>query len=510
MTHSLTEAISELVSDQGVSQELIQKTVERALLVAYKKTFGTDENAVIRFSETNVELFAQKKIVEIVEDDSLEISLEEALKLDNECELGDHLLIEIDPKLFGRLAIQTAKQNAKQTLRDIQHDALFSEYKEKIGAMVVGYYQREKKGAIFIDLGNVEGILPKRFQSPRESYRQGDRIKALIYKVERAQSELQIVLSRTHPEFVKRIFEFEVPEIFDRTLEILKVTREPGYRTKVIVRSNRSEVDPVGACVGVRGVRILSVIRELEGEKIDIIKYSPDPRELIKNSLAPATVKNIILTNEEAKQALVVVPESQLSLCIGKMGLNVRLTSRLTDWNLDVKTEAQFEEMDISSTSSLTASSLFSEISEEEISDVSELPNITDDLVSLLRANNITRIEDLVSLDSTTIRALKGFTEADAQTLEGIIREGIEVLDSELSEEAASDDEEDSEDLTVDKLPNIDTAVLEKLTQSGFKYIVDLISTSDQELKENAKLTEDEFAELKQIIEESVNVVDEE
>ncbi len=506
MIGGLKESITELVSDKGVSRELIQRTIERALLAAYKKTFGTDENAVVKFSSVDetVELFAQKTIVNEIEDEVIEILLEDALQLDDQCELGDSLLIEVDPKHFNRLAIQTAKQSAKQALRDIQHDTLFSEYKEKVGAMVVGYYQREKQGTIYIDLGNTEGILPKRFQSPRESYHVGDRIKALIYKVERTQTELQIILSRTHPEFVRRIFELEVPEIFDHTLEILKITREPGYRTKVIVRSNRREVDPVGACVGVRGVRILSVIRELEGEKIDIIKYSPDPRELIKNSLAPATIKHILLLDEEQRQALVVVPENQLSLCIGKMGLNVRLTSRLTDWSIEVKTEEQFKEMDISNSSQYMASALFTEEESEEISDVSELPNITDDLVSLLNANNITRIEDIVSLDVDTMRTLKGFTESDVQTLEKILKEGIEVVDSD------DPTEEDSNELTVDQLPDIDQEIVSKLKRAGYKHIIDLVNAVDLELKERSELTEEEFQELKQIIEDSVNVIDEE
>ena len=322
MASGLADAIRSIVQDRGISEDLVKKTIEDFLLAAYKKKYGQCDNAVVRFDEEGdeVALFARKQIVEDVYDEVAEIAIEEALELNEECELGDELLIEINPQEFDRVAVQSAKQKAKQTLRDIQKDTLYSEFQEKVGEMIIGYYQRERNGNIFVDLGRVEGILPKRYQSPREIYRPNDRIKALIYEVNKTPSGLQIVLSRTHTDFVRRIFELEVPEVYDKTVEIFKIVREPGYRTKLAVYSNRDDVDPVGACVGMKGVRIQAIVRELEGEKIDILKYDNNYRDFIKNALSPAEVDTVVVLDEAKRQALAVVDENQLSLAIGKQG----------------------------------------------------------------------------------------------------------------------------------------------------------------------------------------------
>ncbi len=434
MSSDMAQAIKQLVQDKGISEELILKTIESSLLAAYKKKFGTTENAVIRFSEdgTDVTLFAQKKIVEKVEDPVLEISLEEALQYNDECEIGDELLIEINPKDFDRVAIQSAKQKAKQTLREIQKDTLYSEFKDKVGEMIIGYYQRERNGNIYVDLGKTEGILPKKYQSPREIYRPNDRIKALIYEVNKTPSGLQIILSRTHTDFVRRIFELEVPEIYDRTIEIFNIVREPGYRTKIAVYSNREDVDPVGACVGLKGVRIQAVVRELEGEKIDILRYDPDPRIFVKNALSPAEVTQVIILDEAKKQVLAVVPDDQFALAIGKQGLNVRLANRLVDWNIDVKTETQFSEMDIAVEAKRAVSALFSE--EEEIVKISELPGITEEMVETLKKNGIEDIETLISYNEEELAALEGMTAEDAKKLSEIIKENVEVVEEEIEE----------------------------------------------------------------------------
>ncbi|MCX7657023.1 MAG: transcription termination factor NusA, partial [Treponemataceae bacterium] len=306
MATDMSEAIRQLVQDRGLSEELVLKTIENTLLAAYKRKFGTTENAIIRFSDDNreVAIYAKKQIVEELEDPVTEITLEEARQLDPEAEIGDEILIEIDPKEFDRGAVQSAKQTAHQSIREIQKDSLYSEFKDKVGEIIIGYYQRERNGTIYVDLGKAEGILPKKYQSPREVYRPNDRIKALIVEVTKGPSGLQIVLSRTHTEFVRAILELEVPEIYDKTVEIHKIVREPGYRTKIAVYSKREEVDPVGACVGLKGVRIQTIIKELEGEKVDILKYETDPRKFIKNALSPAEVKDVIILDEAKRQAL--------------------------------------------------------------------------------------------------------------------------------------------------------------------------------------------------------------
>jgi N utilization substance protein A len=451
MATGIADAIRQIVQDKGISEELVLKTIEELLLAAYKKKYGQADNAVVRFSDdgNEVTIFARKKIVseDDFEDPVTEIMLEEALEYSPEAEIGDELLIEINPKDFDRIAIQSAKQKARQNIREIQKDTLYSEFKDKVGEMIIGYYQRERNGNIYVDLGKTEGILPKKYQSPRELYRPNDRIKALIYEVNKSPSGLQIVLSRTHTEFVKRIFELEVPEVYDRTVEIYKLVREPGYRTKIAVYSNREDVDPVGACVGLKGVRIQAIVRELEGEKIDILKYESDPRIFIKNALSPAEVTNVVILDEAKRHVLAVVPENQLSLAIGKQGLNVRLANRLVDWNIDVKTDAQFAEMDIAAESKRAVSALFSDIEEqpeeEEITRIAELPGIPARLVEILGGSGIEFIETLVSMGTEDLSKIEGLTNEDIATIQRIVDENVEIIVEEEGAGSEADEEQE-------------------------------------------------------------------
>ncbi|MEJ5188657.1 MAG: transcription termination factor NusA [Breznakiellaceae bacterium] len=447
MATDMSEAIRQLVQDRGLSEELVLKTIENTLLAAYKRKFGTTENAVIRFSDDNreVAIYAKKQIVEELEDPVTEITLEEARQLDPEAEIGDEILIEIDPKEFDRGAVQSAKQTAHQSIREIQKDSLYSEFKDKVGEIIIGYYQRERNGTIYVDLGKAEGILPKKYQSPREVYRPNDRIKALIVEVSKGPSGLQIVLSRTHTEFVRAILELEVPEIYDKTVEIHKIVREPGYRTKIAVYSKREEVDPVGACVGLKGVRIQTIIKELEGEKVDILKYETDPRKFIKNALSPAEVKDVIILDEAKRQALAIVADSQLSLAIGKQGLNVRLANRLVDWNIDVKTESQYESMDIYSESRKAVSQLFGEEEgyEEDISRIAELPGVDPVVVDLLLQNGIEYIEDFLELTDEQLQNLQGISPQQIEELQRLIDENVEVV---VEEEPAPEEETEAQE----------------------------------------------------------------
>lgn len=537
MASGLADAIRALVSEKGISEDLVVRTIEEFLLAAYKKTYGTTENAVVKFDEENgeVAIYAQKEIVEDVYNPVNEIELDEAKKLNTEAEVGDELLIEIDPKEFDRVAVQSAKQKARQTLREIQKDTLYSEFKGKEGEMIIGYYQRERNGTIFVDLGKTEGLLPRRYQSPREAYRPNDRIKAMIYEVNKTASGLQIILTRTHSEFVRKIFELEVPEIYDKTVEIFKIVREPGYRTKIAVYSNRQDVDPVGACVGLKGVRIQAVVRELEGEKIDILKFETDPRDLIKNALSPANVKQVLILDEAKKHALAIVDEDQLSLAIGKQGLNVRLANRLVDWNIDVKTEAQFEEMDITIASKQAINDLFSD--DVEITRIAELPDISDRLVAILNRDNIEYIEDLVNLEADEMTQLDGLTEDDVELLQQIIRENLEIIEEESDEdgqdesepldeeskeqyyeaddkeEEQNDDEDDYEEEEINlisELPGIPGHIVETLKAKGIVEIVDLLNMEDDEIAEIPGLNEDDVLTIQNIIMDTVEIIEEE
>lgn len=449
MSAEMADAIRQLVQEKGIDEDLVFRMIEDTLKAAYKRKFGTNDNAVVSFNDehTDVSIYSRKTIVDGVYNPVVEIELEEALALDPECEVGDELLIEVDPREFDRISVQSAKQTAHQSIRDIQKDSLHSEYKDKVGEIIIGYYQRERNGNIYVDLGKVEGILPKKFQSPRETYRQNDRIKALITEVKKTPSGLQIVLSRTDPDFVRRILELEVPEIYDKTVEIQKIVRESGYRTKVAVYSHRDDVDPVGACVGLKGVRIQAVIRELEGEKIDILKYDEDPRVFIKNALSPAEVNDVVIVDEVKRSALAVVSEPQFSLAIGKQGLNVRLANRLADWNIDVKTDEQFAEMDITAGSRKAANDLFSdEVFDEEITDVADLPGITAELIEILKKNDIEKIEKLLSLDEQTLSSLEGIDAEKLALLSSLLNDSLEVID-----------ETDAGDSTAQVLSSTDT-----------------------------------------------------
>lgn len=455
MSAEMAEAIRQLVQEKGIDEDLVFSMIEETLKAAYKRKYGTNENAVVTFNEahTDVSIYSRKTIVDGVYNPVIEIELEDALELDPDCEIGDELLIEVDPREFDRISVQSAKQTAHQSIRDIQKDTLHSEYKDKVGEIIIGYYQRERNGNIYVDLGKVEGILPKKFQSPREVYRPNDRIKAYIYEVKKTPSGLQIVLSRTDPDFVRRIMELEVPEIYDRTVEIQKIVREPGYRTKVAVYSNREDVDPVGACVGLKGVRIQAVIRELEGEKIDILKYDEDPRVFIKNALSPAEVNDVVILDEEKRTALAVVSDQQFSLAIGKQGLNVRLANRLADWSIDVKTDEQFAEMDLSADYRLAANNLFSDVDQiDEIVNIEDLPGMSEDLVAVLHTAGVSTVEELLALDNESLEKLEGMTQDMLDRISEMLSDTVYEEEAVVQDAEADTVEPDAgEDSTIDE-----------------------------------------------------------
>jgi N utilization substance protein A len=460
----ISEAIRQFIQDRGIAEELVFKTIENALLAAYKRRFGNVDNAVIRFDgEREVSIFAKKKIVDGEEDGIAdpvsEIDIYEARELDSTAEIGDEILIEVDPKNFDRISVQSAKQTTHQSIRAIQKDTLYSEFKDKVGEIVIGYYQRERNGTIYVNLGKLEGILPKKYQSAsREHFEVNDRIKTLIVEVNNTSTGLQVILSRTHTDFVKAIFEMEVPEIYDKIVEIHKIVREPGFRTKMAVLSNRDDVDPVGACVGLKGVRIQAVIKELFGEKIDILKYDPDPRKFIKNALSPAEVQDVLIYDEAKKQALAVVNESQLSLAIGKQGLNVRLANRLADWSIDVKTVKQFEEMPIATQSRRAVSELFNDSEfEEEYSRISELPGVDMAVVQSLKENGIDFIQDFLELDEEKLAEIHAISVEQIETLNKLIEEYVEIV-----EEDEAYGQEYSEDSGVGQM--------EEAEQSGAEF----------------------------------------
>ena len=449
----MAEAIRALIAEKGYTEESVKQTIENALKSAYKRTYGTSDNAIVKFAEdmSDVAIYSRKTVVDGVYDPVTEIELEEAQKLSDDVELGDEIDILEDPKSFDRSAVSTGKQTAHQGLNETIKDSLYNQYKDKVGEMINGYFQRERNGNIFVDLGNagkLEGYLPVKFQSPRETYEQGDRIKAIIVDLKKTNSGLQIVLSRSDPRLVQIVMELEIPEIADGTVKIEKCVREAGYRTKMAVSTVREEIDPVGACVGTKGVRIQNVIRELLSEKIDVLRYDADPAVFIQNALSPAQVNRVVILDAEKKQALAIVDDSQFSLAIGKQGQNVRLANRLCDWNIDVKTEEQCAGMDFSDkATTLAARNLFKDEpaeADEEITTVAELPGVSEASAEILKANGI---EDIVKFieayDNKSVEQIEGLSKEEIESIYALIKENVEFVEEQ--EDAAGSEEHNEE-----------------------------------------------------------------
>ncbi len=338
-------AIEQLEKGKGISKELVLEAIETALVAAYKKEYGSASNVRVAMNENTGEfaVYKQKVVVEEVNDAFSEISLEDALEIDPRFQLDDIVEYKETPENFGRVAAQTAKQVVVQKLREAERNMVFDRYASRQGELVTGVVQRISNQTLFVNLNGTEGILVGGERAPGERYNVNDRIKAYIYEVKKSAKGPQVFLSRTHPGFVEKLFELEVPEIEDGDVVIQSIAREAGSRTKIAVYTEDEDIDPVGACVGQNGARVRNIVDELWGEKIDITTWSDDPETLISNVLSPAKAEKVII-DEDEKSALVVVPDYQLSLAIGKEGQNVRLAARLSGWKIDIKSHSQFVE----------------------------------------------------------------------------------------------------------------------------------------------------------------------
>jgi N utilization substance protein A len=344
MNRELISVIDEIGRQKGIDKTKVIGAIEAALQTAAKKRFGQAENIQVEIDPKTGEIsvVSKKIIVDAVTNPKAEISLKEARAYDSEAEIGDEIgsLIEMDE--LGRIAAQTAKQVIFQKVREAEWEAVQKEYSTRQGDLVNGIILGMERRNYLVDLGKTEAILPIQEQIPRETYRRGDRVKAMLLEVRRTPKDVQVILTRSHPQFVSKLFELEVPEVMEKIVEIKAVVREPGDRTKIAVTSREKAVDPVGACVGIKGSRVQAVVRELRGEKIDIITWTSDPRVFIAEALNPATIEKVGV-DEEKKSALVVVADSQLSLAIGKNGQNVRLAARLTGWKIDIISATEYE-----------------------------------------------------------------------------------------------------------------------------------------------------------------------
>ncbi len=348
MNKELLSAIEYLSKEKGVTADVICDSLEAVLITAYKKEYDGNPNATVRLDRLtgDYSIVSPKTIVAEVADEENEISLEDARAIDKEYEEGDEILVDVTPKNFGRIAAQAAKQVMIQRLREAERNIVYDEFYGRTDDIITGIIQRIEQKNVYIDLGKAEAVLPYSEQIPTEEYTVGQRIKCYVVEVRNSPKGAQIQLSRTHPGLLKRLFELEVPEIYDGVVELHSVAREPGKRSKIAVYSRDPNVDCVGACVGPKGARVQNIVMELQNEKIDIVKWDEDPAVYIANALSPAQVVSVTI-DEGAKSSVVVVPDYQLSLAIGKAGQNARLAAKLTNWKIDIKSESQAEDGDV-------------------------------------------------------------------------------------------------------------------------------------------------------------------
>ncbi|NPV05138.1 MAG: transcription termination/antitermination protein NusA [Syntrophaceae bacterium] len=411
MFPELKRLIEQMGKDKGIEKEVIIEALESAILTAARKKLGPKVELESKYNEEagELEVFQFKTVVEKVLDPETQISLEEARRdLDEEAEPGDSLGMKIDAASFGRIAVQTAKQIIIQKVKDAERDKIYDEYKDKKGQIVSGFVQRFEGGSIIVNLGRAEAVIPPSEQIHRETYKRGDRIRAFIVDVKKISKGPQIVLSRTHPGFLRALFELEVPEISEGFIEIVNVAREPGNRSKISVRTLDKDIDPVGACVGMRGSRVQSVVQELKGEKIDIVPYSEDAVKYICSALSPAKVSKVFMYEDERSME-VIVPDDQLSLAIGKSGQNVRLAVRLTGWKIDVKNESMLQKQ-----------------AEEGPKSLMKVPDLDEATAELLFKEGYKSVAALSSADPEALKAIPGM---DAEKAQGIVERAAQVVE---------------------------------------------------------------------------------
>ena len=413
MFPELKRLIEQMGKDKGIEKEVIIEALESAILTAARKKLGAKVELESKYNEEagELEVFQFKTVVEKVVDPETQISLEQAKsELDEEAEPGDSLGMKVDAASFGRIAVQTAKQIIIQKVKDAERDKIYDEYKDKKSQIASGFVQRFEGGSIIVNLGRAEAVIPPSEQVHRETYKRGDRIRAYIVDVKKISKGPQIVLSRTHPGFLRALFEIEVPEISEGFIEIVNVAREPGNRSKISVRTLDKDIDPVGACVGMRGSRVQSVVQELKGEKIDIVPFSEDSVKYICSALSPAKVSKVFMYEDERSME-VIVPDDQLSLAIGKSGQNVRLAVRLTGWKIDVKNESMLQKQ-----------------SEEGPKALMKIPDLDEASAELLFKEGYKSVSAVSTADPEALKAIEGL---DAEKAQGIIERAAQVMEKE-------------------------------------------------------------------------------
>ena len=443
MSNNFFEALHQIATDKGIPRDEIENIVESAMLSAFKKQYGAVENVKVAFDrdKNTVKIVTKKMVVKKPTLPAEEIAFERAVKIDKNAQLGDEIFVEENPfDSFGRIAAQTAKQVIIQKIKEAEKNIIYNEYSGREGDLINGYLQRRTRDNLFVDLGKTEGLLPLREQNPLERYKIGDRIKALILSVQKSAKGPDVILSRANPKFVEKLFEMEIPEIYDGIVKIVKIVREPGMRTKVAVSSDRDDVDSVGACVGMKGIRIQSIVRELEGEKIDVVAYYEDKKIMAANALTPAKVKEVVQTSGGG--VIAVVDNDQYSLAVGRSGHNVRLASRLCGFDIDIKTEETYQTFLGSSESRSIVEQLFS-TSESDETPLEELVDLEPRIVKILEKAGIFSVEDLVERSIDDLMKIEGIGEKTAQRILEILADVVDFEDGEDSDTGEDSSDED-------------------------------------------------------------------
>jgi len=465
MPSNLNFVIDQVGKDKGIDRKVIIEALEQAVLTASRKKYGHQGEIEVHYNEEagEVELFQFKQVVEEVTDPSTEISLSEARELDSEAQIGDSLGVKLNTD-FGRIGAQTAKQVIIQKVRDAERENVYNEFKDRKGDLISGTVQRLEKGNVYINIGRAEAVLLTKEQIPGESYRQGERLRAYILDVQKSSKGPQIFLSRTHPGFLIKLFEMEVPEISEGIIKIISAAREPGERAKISVYSSNRDVDPVGACVGMKGSRVQNVVQELRGERIDIIPWSQDQAKYVCNGLAPAKISRVYI-DEENRHMEVVVADDQLSLAIGKKGQNVRLASKLTGWKIDIKSESRMEK-----------------ISSEILEKFKELPYVGDVASRILYNEGFRSVKEVSEVDPEELaKVLELEKEKASEIVEGAIQlsrreEGAEVGQkiSPIAGSPALD--------PLDRMEGVGEKTAQVLEANGFKNVHDILEANIEKL----------------------------
>ena len=465
MPSNLNYVIDQVGKDKGIDRKVIIEALEQAVLTASRKKYGHQGEIEVRYNEEagEIELFQFKQVVEEVVNPSTEISLKEARALDNEAQIGDSLGVKLDTD-FGRIGAQTAKQVIIQKVRDAERENVYNEFKDRKGDLVSGVVQRMEKGSLYINIGRAEAVLLSKEQISGEVYRQGERIRAYILDVQKNSKGPQIFLSRTHPGFLIKLFEMEVPEISEGVIKIISAAREPGERAKISVYSSNRDVDPVGACVGMRGSRVLSVVQELRGERIDIIPWAQDQAKYVCNALAPAKISRVYI-DEENRHMEMVVADDQLSLAIGKKGQNVRLASKLTGWKIDIKSESRMEK-----------------ISNEILEKFKEFPHIGDVHSRILYNEGFRSIKEVSEVDPEELAKVLGIEKEKASE---IVEKALQMVQKEVGKEVSQESIPPMEGPAfdpVDQIEGVGEKTAKILETNEFKTVQDILKTDVEKL----------------------------